>query len=213
MAFIPAPGVARCEMIYNLSGEIVENVYHFSKATPYALPELTGIALMMQSWEQEQASSERASACVLTTIRVTALDAQNSPQFVMALNPTIAGQRGSPALPGSVSYAVKLQTERGTRGSQGRTFWVGLAEDQVTGNEVIAFQADNIRANVEGIMTLLLTNPERGKLSVLHSMRNNALLNPRVATEVTAIVLSNLNVDRQGSRLPGKHRKKRTPAP
>jgi hypothetical protein len=197
-------------MIYLMGTELMENVFHFKRATPYDEPTMDNIASMMTSWENDYASIARSNGVALTQIRVTALDSQSAPQVVHSLLNPIAGDIASPPMPGSVTLAVKLETTRGPRGSQGRHFWIGLAESQVEGNYVQEAQALSIRAQLAQLILMLVPYPERGLWSILHSKQNGAFLNPRIATPVNEIVLSNYNVDRQGSRLPGKHRKKRT---
>lgn len=210
MPFVPASGVARVEMLYSLNGEIVQNVYHVADwPGTISGTELQALIDVFQAWETNTARNNRSVECALTEIRATDLTSIGGVQVVEAMVPPIAGTATGDAMPGNVTYAVKLATTRGPRGTQGRTFWIGLAEQMTDGNLILQVTSTGIVNALETLRQTLIASSTLGVLAVLHSMENGIPMSPREATPVNQIVARDLVLDSQKSRLPGKRRKSR----
>jgi hypothetical protein len=214
MPFVPAPA-ARVEMFYNQFGEIVQNVYHVSEGfgPGFDPAELETLGQLFTNWENNIARANRSEQVEHILTRVTDLTSASGAQYSQPSNPPVPGQLSSPVMPGNVTWAVKLQTVRGARGTQGRTFWIGLSEGQCAVNLINAAPAAAIVAALETLRDTLQNAVGVGVLSIVHSQLAGLPLNPRTVTPVTAVAGADLGLDSQRSRLPGKRRKRRTSAP
>ncbi len=211
--FRPALGVARVEMIYDLAGEVVENVYHVWNGAnaAWTLVDLLALANRFVAWETTFARAERTVNCSLEVVKATDLTSLSGLQGVVNLITGIPGLWAGDSLPNHCTLAVKASTARGPRGSQGRSFWVGLAETMSIGNTLEVTTVQNIVSNLNALITEVSGLNASYALSVLHSKLSGAFLNPRIPTAITSFGARDNSIDSQRSRLPFKHRHKRTP--
>jgi hypothetical protein len=195
-------------MLFRHAGEQVENVFHVGfNETPITAETLNALADVFIAWETSDAKANRSNQTALEGVRVTDLSAIDGLQVQKNPVPSIVGTADTPAMPGNVTWAVKLQTTRGTRGSQGRTFWIGLVESQCLNNTIVTAAGDNILLALNNLMDDIDTGTVSGRLVVLHSMQGGLLLNPRTRTDVSQAIARDYILDSQKSRLPGKRRK------
>jgi hypothetical protein len=209
------PNTVRVEVNYAYDNNNMANVFHVRTSDVPSDTDLNTIATNMQTWLDTEWKPLAPTAISAQSIICTSLHDLSGPRRAYAISPAIAGTNTSPALPANVTLAVRANIGTRGRGRSGRTFWIGLCEDQVTNNEVNSTTATavisamtalnevmaDIGANLEG-----LTSPH----FVVGGVRP-----PVVATsDVLSYSLANFVTDSQRDRLPGhKKAKKRRPTP
>lgn len=210
MPFIPATNVAQVEMLYNLNGEIVENVYHVKTPSPLTEAQLDALTGVFESWEITTARLQRTNECTLSGIRATDLSTLGGAQFFRPSGGGAPGTLTGDASPNNVTLAVKANTTRGGRGSQGRSFWVGISEQNTNGNLYSTPDALLITQALDTLKTNVAAIGAGYFLAVLHSRVGGVVINPRLATAITSWSLKDFVLDSQRTRLPGHRRKHRT---
>jgi hypothetical protein len=211
----PAPGVAQVRMRYLYDNERCENIYHVMKATTtaYTLAELEDIASTFIAWEDTTASLNRPTDVQMVEVIVTDLISLAGLRVTRTQVPSINGAIPTDSLPNSSTFAIKAEIGNRGRGMQGRTFWIGLVENQVSANTVNPTYRDDIVSSMESLRTSVEALVAGYHLAVLHKRANGAPLPVGVPTRVTSWSATDLTVDSQRTRLPGHRRQKRRVIP
>jgi hypothetical protein len=100
------------------------------------------------------------------------------------------------------------------RGTAGRTFWVGLAEDDVQGNQILSVPLGNIISALQTLNTSVITLGTFDGLCIPHMGWPGHEHNPAACRLVASYLTTNDLVDSQKDRLPfHKKRKKKVASP
>lgn len=207
MPFIPATNVAKVEMLHDQYGSVVENVYHVLNPDAWTLSTLLGLAATFQSWEEDTASPLRTDETDCFLIRVVDLTTATSPGVEVPISPVIGGGNAAPGMPGNVTASVKSLTDLRGRSYRGRTYFIGLAENQCTGNDLLAVTRDAI---VDAYTTLAASITGEGYEMVVLSLYSGVDVDgkpiPRdegVATPITSFSMDT-DLDSQRRRLKNR---------
>jgi hypothetical protein len=207
MPFIPAENVARLEMVYSYFGSTIENVYHVLNEAGWDESSLTALASTFQTWEDDEASPLRSNDISLVTIRATDLTTETSPGIEVPVSPPITGGNVVAGLPGNVTASVKMLTGLRGRSFRGRSYFVGLGENQVTGNALVEATRDAIVDAYETLAASLIGEDwALVVLSLFSGVDEEGHPIPRVAgvpTPITSFSMD-LNTDSQRRRLTGR---------
>jgi hypothetical protein len=207
MPFISAENVARVEMIYSYFGSNIENVYHVLNEGGWDESSLTALASTFQTWEDDEVSSLRSNDISLITIRAVDLTTETSPGIEVPVTPPIAGGNVVAGLPGNVTASIKMLTGLRGRSFRGRSYFVGLGENQVTGNSLVSATRDAIVDAYETLAASLIGDSlALVVLSLYSGVDEEGHPIPReagVATPVTSFAMD-LDTDSQRRRLTGR---------
>lgn len=199
--FIPAPLVAQVTMQYYLDDQPVENVFHVKNSTEWTLTTLGALGTIFENWETAVGKFLRGNSTQLHAVIAVALVTEDGLAVVSAV--AIDGTRTSVQLPNNCSFAIKLNTGHRGRSFRGRTYWIGITEDQLassTSNQIDGSHALQLRAAVE---TLMGDIEAGGFTPVVLSYANDCTWRTAgVATPITAVELTDFFVDSQRRRLP-----------
>lgn len=204
MAFIAVPETAQATMVYtgpNVNRMV--NVYHFIRPTLGWDPDALGdLGELLLTWEVQHGRTRRSNQISCIGVECRDLSIQDS--FVVSVAPSepIIGAMNSPTLPANVTMAVSFRTPFAGRSFRGRSYWIGLAEGDVTGDFVSAGASQAIL----GIMRELVENvpqPLNAQLAVVSRYHNGAPRATGIATPVTSVILVDRRVDTQRRRLVG----------
>lgn len=203
MGFVPVPNVVQIEMLYTQQAEPCENVYHYQFAAPPTASDMNLLIDAMKAWELNHAAALRNVATELTRIRARDLSTQNGVIVDRQVIPTIVGADTTIGLPNNVTVAVSHRTGLGGRSFRGRTFHIGLSDNQVGNNQVLP---PTLTALGQVYTLLLAVNPAGSQPLVVVSRRHNkADRAVGIATPVTDIVVNKF-IDSQRRRLPEHNR-------
>ena len=145
-----------------------------------------GYGAIMPSLSNEFSISE----IVVKDINTTA-----GAEVTLAITPPMAGGAATASMPGGTALCVSLRTGLSGRQFRGRKYFSGIPTSEVVGN---AFDPDFVSAMLTGINTLL------GALLTVDHPVQVASPTYGTATQVIAVVASDLWVDSQRRRLTGR---------
>lgn len=135
--FIPVPDTARVVMNMTHNAEKAMNVFHVRDTAGLDVATLQNIATAFESNDNNFGQAQRSATTSVDSIEVTALDLEDDLQILYTSNLPRFGENASPALPGGTTVATKLSSAFGGRSNQGRSYWVGLTEQMVAGNQIL----------------------------------------------------------------------------
>jgi hypothetical protein len=131
MAFIPAVNTARVEMVFHENGCIIENVYHVLKGSAFGGTDLTDIAQAFRDWWDAELQSVVADDVALDLIKVRNMTTATSPAIEFTDGLPLVGGSGGGALPNNSTLAIKWTTGFAGRSFRGRTYHIGLTDNDL----------------------------------------------------------------------------------
>jgi len=203
--FVPAPGVARVELIYLQHSQTVENVYHVKVAAggPLTEAQLDALKVVFQAWWENNLRAQTPLSAVLQRYEVRDMTAQDALAKIYPCTANCIGGSGANALPGNVTVAVKWGTGFAGRSRRGRTYHIGLWSAAITGNALTATAQTNIQAAYANLITRLTTAAT--PLVIYSRMSAGVYRSSALITEVTSATVDP-NTDSQRRRLTGPGR-------
>lgn len=205
MAFIPVPETAEVTMVYTgPNSNRMVNVYHYVRPTlGWDADSLGDLGEALLSWENTVAKAQRSNQITCIGVECRDLSVQDSFVVSVAAIPPIVGTVPSPVLPANVTFAVSFRTPFAGRSFRGRSYWIGLAEGDVTGDFIATARSQGILAAVTDLMDTVPT-ALNAQLAVVSRFNNGVARSTGIATPVTSIILVDLRVDTQRRRLVGE---------
>lgn len=206
MAFVPASGVARAELIYLQHGQRVENVFHIRVQAqgPLTEAQLDSVAALVKSWRDTNLRPSQHNLVVLQQTEVRDMTSADALAKIYPCVTNCAGGLASGGIhPGNVTVAIKWGTGYAGRSRRGRTFHVGLGQGATTGNQLIAGTQSTLQAAYQALITACTA---AGYTLVVYSrvnqgvQRQDALLTPILSASVE------VNLDSMRRRLTGPGR-------
>jgi len=198
MTFVPIANTIQVETVFEHNDQRCENVYHVLMPTPYDATEMLDMLDVFRSWWNTNMVSLVSTDTKLVNLIATDQDDQTGPRVEDATGLPIAGTAASAPLPGNVTLAIRWLTAKRGRSFRGRTYHVGLREDQVVGNTIANTPATSIKAAYAQLLVDVAT--AGGTLVVASRFANNAPRTVGLATPITSVFVD-LNVDSQRRRL------------
>lgn len=207
----PALGIVEVREQFLYDGERCENVYHVKHGTvdPWDLVDMEDLASVFADWEDATASLLRPTDVQAVNIVVSDLTSLNAQRMTRPLVPAINGAVTDDSLPNSATVAVKFDTHDRGRGRNGRQFWIGLAENQVSANTILPATRDAIIAALEALSAAITALDASYHLVVLHRIVNGIRPPQADWSQVFSFAMADLTVDSQKNRLPNHKRRKR----
>lgn len=212
MAFQPCPGIASVEMVYGIYGEIAENVYHVHNTSTWTSSQMDSVAAAFRNiWETDWRPVSSPSTFQFKII-ITDLTTATGLRNVYSYTTNNQGSGTGVGLPNNVTIAVKHGTGLRGRSSRGRSFWMGLQEDQVSGNTLNAATEASILVGYSALlgavtaltgMTLVVLSRFSGVDPVTHKPIPRA---NGIGTTITGFSFVDGFVDSQRRRLPAHNR-------
>lgn len=202
--FIPVANAASVELIYQLPSAVGENIFHVRKGSPYSAADLVALRTLINNWDSATWASRRVQSVTLFRIVIKALDSLGSPMEDYALPTPRPGGTVSAPMPNNVAWAVKKATGLTGRSYRGRWYVLGLGSNVfVSATQTI----DTTTANtiLAALNTLLSNLAAAGHtLGVVSYSSNGAWRTNGLFTPVTSFVYTDLILDSQRRRLPGR---------
>lgn len=202
--FIPVADTASVELIYALNQEIVENVFHVQKGTPYSLSDLQAVRGIVNTWDAAGGATYRGANSFLNRIRTRALDSVGAAFEDYTLPVARQGLQGGSALPGNATWCLKKATLSSGRSHRGRWYYVGLTSAffGTTADNISALAAANVLATLNSLIAALAAG---GHTMVVVSYVSNKTCRPiGITTPVTQFVAVDNLIDSQRRRLAGR---------
>lgn len=205
------PAVARFELRYRNVDTTMENVFYArTSSLTWDEAQLDSVEAAFEAWETSTASPLRNDIVSLYEIVATDLTSLFGIRKSYAVSPVITGTLANP-LPANVTVSVKASIGRRGRGTNGRHFWIGLAEGQTAGDSIATLAANGIVSALNTIKdTIAGLAPIEG-LCVPHFVVGGVRPPSVLADIIAEYLLSDYYLDSQRDRLPGHKKHKRFP--
>lgn len=201
--FIPADRTAKLELIYTLNGQRVENVLHFRKLSEWTAEDLDTLTLAAFDAWADHLGPVQSNAVTLVNIKATDVSTDNGVGVEFGPISNNTGTLQSPPTPSGTTVATKFTTGRTGRSYRGRAYWVGLVEEDVTGNQIGAVRAGTITDGWQNFATQIGENISGAVHVIVSYCGDKAWRTSAVVTPVTGYS-TELNIDSQRRRLTGR---------
>jgi len=205
MPFIPAENVAMVEIRMTLDFQRVENTLYFEQGAGWDETSLMTLGEDVASWWEGQISPIASVALAVTEVTCTDLTSDSAPSVSFVPASLLSGVLVEEPLPNNCSLAISFRTAGRGRSSRGRNYFVGLVDNQVSGNEVTTGFADALKAAylMIGLGGSFTADATWSVVSRHHNLapRTTALVQP-----ISSVVIVDRTIDSQRRRLPGRGR-------
>lgn len=204
MPYQPVAATIGLELVFNLDNQIIENTLYVRKLGVLDIGDLLPVADAAIEWWAADMAPNLTNRLTLIRVVATDLSAQNGPSVLATGFLPASGAVNSDSVPSNCALCVSFRTNFRGRAFRGRNYVAGLAEANVTLNTVESALAESIRAGYENFPSHL---PEDFMHVVVTRRVNGVVQMPSALTnQVTAYVLTDLIIDSQRRRLPGRGR-------
>jgi len=203
MEFVPAPGVAQCELRFLMDGQRVENIVYFDLGTDPAPVLFNELAQELWDWWAAEMRPLLAPQISLQEVFITDLTSATSETYTyVGGSGPIAGTAAGAALPSNVAACISFRTGGRGRSSRGRNYVAGLIEADVTMNTVDPTTAAAlVTAYSELLGAPAITD---GVWSVVSRVSGGVPRETALVQPITAAIMTDRTVDSQRRRLPGR---------
>lgn len=188
-------------MRYTQAGQQVCNVFHVNAGAEPTVEILNDIAQIFFDWWDTEMQPLQHAAVTLNAIEVTDISGPDEEGIIFSAGLPLAGTHTGGSLPNNATLATKLATGLTGRSRRGRSYLVGLPQNQLeTGSQTVA---DSYITLLQGAFADLLTAlaVEGFNLAVLSLVNEGVPRTEGLLTDVTSVV-TNETVDSQRRRLP-----------
>jgi hypothetical protein len=202
--FVPIADTVKFELLYSLGGQKLENVINIKLAGTPLIADAVNVAAYIVGWWNTNIAPLTSAAVNLTGIRATNIDSADGFQFEYTTGlPLSGGAVAGQIMPGNVTVAVRLTTDKRGRNYTGRLYHVGLMSGQVAGDLLTGGAVTAIKGAYEALQTGLAT--VSGQWVVASYWLNKTLRTIGIATPIEGISVDQA-LDSQRRRLIGRGR-------
>lgn len=203
MVFVPTENAVTAAMRYLWDGQQVENTLSFYRATGWTETLQTQLANILINWRTNQLREIQSSSLSMIECYVVDQTSEDAPAITVTVpSGDQPGLAAASALPNNVTWTIQFRTAFRGRSGRGRNYALGLTEGMVTGNALSIATAneyigayESLEADLEGVDAQhVIISKFTGKVP-----RPNGIVRL-----VTAYAYSDLVVDSQRRRLPGR---------
>lgn len=199
-----APNVAEVTMTFKQDGQILINKHHFFDGEGYDEGKLNNLGTGVRDWWDTNMKGIVNANVTLTAITCRDLSSLSGLETAVTTGLPIIGTGPGYPSPNHVTVAVSKKTGRSGRSFSGRTYQVGLSQQQVIANTLTPDYVIQLRNGYDALKSPL--GPVGPALLCVLSEVDNGQWRPAgICTTVTGIAVDN-TVDSQRRRLPGRGR-------
>ena len=201
--YIPVVQVAKVELVYEVLDQIVENVLHFSKVTPWTVSDLLILGSEVKdSWASNLRNNQSTDA-ILNKIRLTDLTTETSASVEYVTGLPMAGTIGNGVENGAQTIATKFTTDGRGRSRRGRVYNIGIPDNAVTNNRITDAYAQDLTDGWEAFRSDILGGTSAAIMVVVSLCQGKAWLEEGEAYAITG-TSTDVWVDSQRRRLHGR---------
>jgi hypothetical protein len=190
------------ELLMRLDGQRIENVLYFRQADSYDDTELLTLAGEVAAWYTDNILPHLSSALTLVAVKATSLESDTAPAVEVPVSGSPSGGSGDPPLPSNCALVVKFLTAGRGRSSRGRNYIPAIPKTQESSNDINPTVAASLLDGYDilrdvGVIT-------EGAHSVVSRFLDGVERSPGIAQLVTGVTFTDLTLDSQRRRLPGR---------
>lgn len=204
MGFVPAEGVIRCELVFTLAGQTVENVFNFRVADSAMTATALELAGKLVDWYAENLQALVPANVILQKVKMTNLDTADGYSLVFTTGLPLVGGDSATAAPNNVTAAIKFASAHRGRAGRGRAYFIGLRNVDIASNVLDSVRAAAIKAAFSALLSIPM---ESGSAYLVIVSRVIAGIE-RVVALVNDVISVDIDptTDSQRRRLPGRGR-------
>lgn len=204
---MPRPSTADCaevQLIYTEQGQFCENVLHFQNTLSFDTLQLQQLGTDIIDWWNTSVKPLTSFFVNLVQVIVTDLSTPSGAQIVVTEGLPSVGGSSATAEPMNVTIAIKHLTEQRGRSFRGRTYFVGLGQNQVTGSSLVPGAALALQNAFRALRDYTFTGSAL-QWVVLSEVHNKTQRASGVTTPIIDVGVEG-TTDSQRRRLPGRGR-------
>ena len=202
MPFIPVPDTVLIEFRGTYLGQKVENTLYGLAGDPISSLDLPAFGTDLMNWWIDNLAANIGAGVNINQIVFTDLTTAFSPSFTFVPTSLMQGTQDGEGLPGNVSIVMSFRSSGRGRSSRGRNYIIGLTQNQVVGNQILSGEAEELRAAYALLPDIFTANGFTWV--VVSRFTGNAPRTTGVTSIVSAVVVTDLNIDSQRRRLTGR---------
>lgn len=209
MPFVPVLNTVMVEIRMLWDAQRVENTLYFQSGSPPEPGAMATLGNNIIAWWLENIAPLTYNGVVVREVVVTDLTTAIGPQVTQVPLTPLLGLVADESVPNNVSLAVSFRTANRGRSFRGRNYFVGLTDGFVSHNNVISTFADDVVAAYD-----LLDGPPFAPTWTWSVVSRYFGVDPvtgvpvpraaGVITPITTVLITDLTVDTQRRRLPGR---------
>lgn len=204
MAFIPALNVAMCSLRYTVSGQQAENTLYFEFASDPDEAALQDISGYLVTWRDTYLKEIQGLHCLFREVYAVSMTTGFSPTFTNVVSPEVAGTYTGTPLPNNVTLAISFRTSGRGKSSRGRNYALGLTESSLSSTLGQSVQTTYAADLVAAYNALFVGLPTDWTWVIISRSVNGAPRANALITPVQSVILTDLTIDSQRRRLPGR---------
>lgn len=202
MAFIPVENVVGVEMRYSWNDEPVENTLYFHNDSGWSPANLQTLGEALMEWWFQELRPFQASTCIMREIYIRDLTTETGWNGTYTPADPGNGTATGESLPNNCTLVISFRTGRVGRSYRGRNYAVGLVEAFALNTYATPVYAAAMVTAYQNMETYLSLTPFAHV--VVSRYTNNAPRVTGLAQTVTAYLVTDLAMDSQRRRLPGR---------
>lgn len=206
--FVPVPNTVAASIHYIQTNQRYQNTLYFNKNTAWTQAQMQALADDLDTKWATQVMIDLSSTLHMTDVTVIDLTSQTSGGAVHTADHS--GSDGGNPYTQNDAFCLKLQTALRGRSFRGRIYLPGLTSNMVSSLGILtSTQANNLRDDVQGVIDEIDIGEsvQAVVVSRYHGVDVNGKPIPRttgVVTPITAVTYTDLYIDSQRRRLPGR---------
>lgn len=201
MAFIPAPGVALFELVFNLAAQEIENTLWLQSTTVWDSTFLDTVGGALASWWATELAPSLSTDLELVRVVGTAKHVQSGAQAIVTAGLPAAGDAPLPAAANGTAFVVKFGTANIGRSNRGRNYIAGIPADDWVNSLLVTGTANAITAAYNALPAALAGLPATHVVTSFSF--NNVPRTTAQSTPVTSYSATTLGSRSQRRRNPG----------
>jgi len=188
-------------MQYTQFGQILENIFYFTKSGPWSSSDLVTLAASVVTEWTSNVRPNQSNDMTLDLVEATDVSVAGGAQITQPVG--VVGGNASVGITSSITLAIKFASGFSGRSHRGRMYLVGIPVGAVVFDQVAALYAAGIVAAYATFFGNI--NATTTSLHSIASYCNaGAWRTTGVTTPVTNYLVTDLNIDSQRRRLAGR---------
>lgn len=204
MPFTTVPNVAHAEFLMTLDAQNIEINLDFERDGDLNIGDMDTLGEFLNDWMSDSLMPALSVTLAYRGVRLTDLSAALAPQIDYPVVPAVNGTNAGSPLPNNAAYCLQFKTAMRGRSYRGRNYIPGLTVTMTTdANTVDLSFADLLVAAYQPLLDPLAL-PSQFTWVIVSRVQDGVTLGVGVTTPVVAVTYSDLTIDAQRRRLPGR---------
>lgn len=203
MPFQAVEEAAQVLINYRQAGQELQSQLYFRTGGSDNATFLTALSQMVADWLTNSWAPVASNAAEVVSLLTTNVSIEGGTQITFTPIGGITGDIVSPALPTGTTITASWRTGRSGRSFRGRTYHVGLTEQQVVANAVDSGSRTALQSAYGQL--IIDANANNTPLVVASRFSNNAPRTVGIVTDVLTVLVDEF-IDSQRRRLTGRGR-------